>query len=186
MLVPPEDAAACNVLQLTVLGAAPPPPNWLAASSAAGGALTACLQLHLPMSSRSGAASDSASRQQAATPVRCTGAVLSGDALVWPARPCRVHLPGAVNAALKAHLELGRPLLLEAARYLSSPAAEALADPAFGAYHALLHLECAEQLQEPGAVSTAGHATAVGCMSWALQQGKAAASALPAYTPPAG
>ena len=66
-------------------------------------------------------------------------------------------------------------------------AAEALADPAFGAHHALLHLECAAgQLQEPGAVSAAGHATAVGCMSWALQQGKAAASALPAYAPPAG
>lgn len=90
---------------------------------------------------------------------------------------------------LQAHLDLGLPLLLEVARYLGPPASETLADPAFGAYHALLQLdlECAqEQLQEPGAVAAAGNATAVCCMSWALQQGKVAAAALPAYTAPTG
>jgi hypothetical protein len=179
VLIPPAEAAACNVLQLTALPAGPLPPNWPAAAAAAGGALSASLQLHLPAPTPPAAPA-------VAAPVRCAGASGSGGRLVWPAaqQSVRVHLPAAANAALKAAMELGRPLTLEVARYC---AAEGLADPAFGAYHALLQLDAApEQLQEPGAVAAAGQARALGCMSWALQQGKVAAACLPPYSTPPG
>jgi hypothetical protein len=95
-------------------------------------------------------------------------------------------LSGVLNLARQAHLELGQPMLLEVARYLSGPAADTATDPAFAAYHALLQFGCvAEQLQELGAVSAAGMAVPVGAMTWALQQGKLAAPGLPATAPPA-
>jgi hypothetical protein len=88
--------------------------------------------------------------------------------------------------SLQAHLELGQPLLLEVARYLTGSAADTAVDPAFGAYHAVLQLgAAAEQLQELGAVSAAGVAVPIGSMSWALQQGRLAATSLPAVTAPA-
>lgn len=81
---------------------------------------------------------------------------------------------------LQSHLELGQPLLLEVARYLSGPAADTSCDPAFSAYHALLQLDgAAEELQEVEAVSVAGCAVPIGCMTWALQQGKVATAGLP-------
>ena len=89
-------------------------------------------------------------------------------------------------AALQAHLELGQPLLLEVARYLTGPAADSAIDPAFGAHHALLQFgAAAEQLQELGAMSASGAATPLGAVSWALQQGKLAAAALPTPAAPA-
>lgn len=77
-------------------------------------------------------------------------------------------------------LELDQPLLLEVARYLMGTAADMLTDPASNNYHALLQLGCAaEQLQDPGAVTATGFATAVGCAGWAVQQGKLAKACLP-------
>jgi len=87
---------------------------------------------------------------------------------------------------LQSHLELGQPLLLEVARYLSGAAADTAVDQAFSSYHALLEFAAgAEQLQELGAVAAAGPAVPVYCMAWAVQQGKVPAAALPLPTPPA-
>jgi hypothetical protein len=87
---------------------------------------------------------------------------------------------------VQAQLELGQPLLLEAARYLTGAAADTATDPAFAAYHALLQFgAAAEQLQDLVAVSAAGVAVPVGPMSWALQQGQVAAATLPALSAPA-
>jgi len=87
---------------------------------------------------------------------------------------------------LQDALELSQPLLLEVGRYTTAATStELLSDPAFGSYHALLQLDCAaEQWQEPGSVEVAGTAVAVGCMSWAVQQGKVTSPGLPPYTPP--
>lgn len=88
--------------------------------------------------------------------------------------------------AVQAHLELGQPLLLEVARYLTGAAADTATDPAFAAHHALLHFgAAAEQLQDLGTVSAAGVAVPVGPMSWALQQGQVVAAALLAQPAPA-
>eukprot|EP00775_Hariotina_reticulata_P006699 gene6699-6922_t len=94
-----------------------------------------------------------------------------------------LHLPGSQDA-----LELSQPLLLEVARYAGAVTpTELLSDPAFGSYHALLQLDCAaEQLQEPGSIEAAGAAVAVGCMSWAIQQGRVASAGLPPYISPTG
>jgi hypothetical protein len=88
------------------------------------------------------------------------------------------------TSLMQAHLELGQPLLLEVARYLSAPAGDTASDPAFGAYHALLQFPAAaEQLQELGALNASGSAVPVAAMAWAVQQGKSAA-ALPGPSAP--
>lgn len=100
----------------------------------------------------------------------------------------RYHRDELWLLSLQDALELSQPLLLEIARHVGAVTpTELLSDPAFGSYHALLQLDCAaEQLQEPGSTEAAGAAVAVGCMSWAIQQGRVASAGLPPYVSPTG
>jgi hypothetical protein len=97
-----EEAAGCNVLQFTALGAAPAPAAWAAASHAAAGALSCTLQLHLPSSGG-----------KAVLGPKCTGgcssAAVGGVQLEWPKQQqsCRVHLSAPITAALKVGLMHG-------------------------------------------------------------------------------
>lgn len=95
-LLSAEEAAGCNVLQLTALSAAPVPQAWPAAAHAAGGGLSCSLQLHLP----SGA-------EKAQLGPRCSGALVSSSSslqLEWPRQQqsCRMHLSATATAFLKA------------------------------------------------------------------------------------
>lgn len=65
--------------------------------------------------------------------------------------------------ARQSSLESGEPLVLELARMLGTEATH-LHDPAWPAYHALLNLDCADQLQEPGSNSAVGLAIPVRTM----------------------
>lgn len=94
-----EEAAGCNILQLTALSAAPLPANWAAAAHAAAGGLTCTMQLHLPGVAAAG------------KPVmgpKCTGGCSSGAQLEWPKQQqsCRMHLSAATTAALKVGYRL--------------------------------------------------------------------------------
>eukprot|EP00878_Enallax_costatus_P029212 GHUV01031657.1.p1 GENE.GHUV01031657.1~~GHUV01031657.1.p1 ORF type:complete len:568 (+),score=226.11 GHUV01031657.1:1082-2785(+) len=174
--VHPDEAAGCNVLEFAPQLARPLPPQMMAAH-VANGALTCTMALHLP---------DGRHGQQH---VVCIGGSIKDEQLMWT-KGCRTYLSPAAVQALKALLEVDQPLLVEVARTVSHSASAAdntLSDPAFSAYHALLQLDsAAEQLQEPGAVACAGLALPVGCMSWAVQQGKVSAAGLRPPTPATG
>lgn len=84
--MPAEEAAGCNVLQLTPGVLQPLPARFSTAVAAASGALSCSLALHLP---------------GGMAPLVATGGVVKdGESVAWSAVP-RVYLPPAAVAALQ-------------------------------------------------------------------------------------
>ncbi|KAL0022439.1 hypothetical protein WJX79_000099 [Trebouxia sp. C0005] len=172
-LVPSDQAAGAQVVQLHLQSAGPLPDTLQAAATAAGGALTVSCGLHLSGSP--------------AGPLIClvpAGVSIQDGQLQWAADPTKFFVPGTAIISLKAAVEANQPLYLELARFLA-PGTDTLTDPAFEAYHGLAAVPVAAQLSEPG--QKVANLQAVVSMSYleGQQAGSLAHPGLPRPDPPA-